>query len=172
MGRRNAPHLQPPVALRTGELASGASLFGLVLSVAGGIYLAVAVNLLSAALAVSTLLSYLLVYTPLKRKTASLHHAGRVPGAMPTLIGWAGASGAIDWSRLGIVRGIVSLAVSALPGDRFDVPRRLLARRIPHAAQLRRGFSLHHRGNRLLHCRVDGHDHASMDGKRFPSHMP
>jgi heme o synthase len=46
-------------------------------------------------LAISTLLAYLLVYTPLKRVTALCTLLGAIPGAMPTLIGWAGASGAI-----------------------------------------------------------------------------
>src|SRR5207253_8268599 len=44
---------------------------------------------------VSTLLSYLLVYTPLKRKTPLCTALGAIPGAMPTLIGWAGASAGI-----------------------------------------------------------------------------
>ena len=70
--------------------------FGMLLSIAGGLYLAVAVNGLSALLAVSTLLSYLLVYTPLKRKTPLCTLLGAVPGAMPTLIGWAGAAATIN----------------------------------------------------------------------------
>jgi protoheme IX farnesyltransferase len=70
--------------------------FGLLLSVAGGLYLALAVNVLSALLAISTLLGYLLVYTPLKRKTPLCTLLGAVPGAMPTLIGWAGASASIE----------------------------------------------------------------------------
>ncbi len=73
-----------------------AFLFGMLLSVAGGLYLAFTVNLLSALLAVSTLLSYLLIYTPLKRKTPFCTLLGAFPGAMPTLIGWAGASAGID----------------------------------------------------------------------------
>jgi heme o synthase len=76
--------------------ANEAFWFGLLLSLAGGIYLAVAVNGLAALLAVSTLLSYLLVYTPLKRKTPLCTLLGAFPGAMPTLIGWAGAAAAID----------------------------------------------------------------------------
>src|SRR5437867_5071363 len=60
--------------------------FGILLSVAGGLYLALAVNTLAALLAVSTLLSYLLVYTPLKRKTPLCTALGAIPGAMPTLI--------------------------------------------------------------------------------------
>jgi heme o synthase len=73
-----------------------ALLFGIVLSVAGGLYLLLEVNLLSSLLAVSTLLSYLLVYTPLKRKTPLCTLLGAFPGAMPTLIGCAGASATIS----------------------------------------------------------------------------
>lgn len=83
--------------LPSGRLSGrDALIFGLLLSVAGGLYLLVAVNALSAMLAVSTLLSYLLIYTPLKRKTPLCTLLGAFPGAMPTLIGWAGASGIIN----------------------------------------------------------------------------
>src|ERR1700722_11902652 len=83
--------------LPSGRLSSReAFLFGILLSVAGGLYLAITVNLLSAFLAVFTLLSYLLIYTPLKRKTPLCTLLGAFPGAMPTLIGWAGASAGID----------------------------------------------------------------------------
>ncbi|HXY10186.1 MAG TPA: heme o synthase [Terriglobales bacterium] len=80
--------------------------FGTLLSVAGGLYLALAVNRLSAVLAISTLLSYLWIYTPLKRKTPLCTLLGAIPGAMPTLIGWAGASGTIGrqaWWLFGIL---------------------------------------------------------------------
>src|ERR1051326_4070445 len=83
--------------LPAGRISSSAALgFGLLLSLAGGIYLWATVNVLSAALAVSTLLSYLLIYTPLKRRTPLCTLLGAFPGAMPTLIGWAGASGHIE----------------------------------------------------------------------------
>jgi len=83
--------------LPSGRLkARQALLFGILLSIAGGLYLAVAVNWLAALLAVSTLLSYLLIYTPLKRKTPLCTLLGAFPGAMPTLIGWAGASASIS----------------------------------------------------------------------------
>src|ERR1700746_2791383 len=81
-------------------------LFGMLLSVAGGAYLAFAVNVLSSLLAISTLLSYLLIYTPLKRKTPLCTLLGAFPGAMPTLIGWAGASAGINrnaWFLFGIL---------------------------------------------------------------------
>ena len=53
--------------------------FGLSLSVAGGALLAACVNTVSALLAVGTLLGYLLVYTPLKRKTPLCTLLGAVP---------------------------------------------------------------------------------------------
>jgi heme o synthase len=90
--RRTANRPLPSGRLTTRE----ALVFGLALSVTGGLYLLLAVNALSALLAVSTLLSYLLVYTPLKRKTPLCTLLGAFPGAMPTLIGWAGASAAIN----------------------------------------------------------------------------
>ena len=80
--------------------------FGTLLSVAGGLYLALAVNRLAAVLAISTLLSYLWIYTPLKRRTPLCTLLGAIPGAMPTLIGWAGASGTIGrqaWWLFGIL---------------------------------------------------------------------
>ncbi len=83
-----------------------AFVFGILLSVAGGLYLLIAVNALSALLAVSTLLSYLLAYTPLKRKTPLCTLLGAFPGAMPTLIGWAGASANISrqaWSLFAVL---------------------------------------------------------------------
>jgi protoheme IX farnesyltransferase len=83
--------------LPSGRLSAlEALIFGVMLSITGGVYLFFAVNALSAALAVSTLLSYLLIYTPLKRVTPLCTALGAFPGAMPTLIGWAGASATID----------------------------------------------------------------------------
>jgi protoheme IX farnesyltransferase len=76
--------------------------FGVVLAALGSIYLAIAVNLLASVLATLTLLTYLFVYTPLKRKTPICVLVGAFPGAMPPLIGWAAASG-----RLNIEAGIL-----------------------------------------------------------------
>lgn len=69
--------------------------FGISLSVAGVLYLA-AINVLAALIGALTLLSYLLVYTPLKRKTAMCTLVGAFPGAAPPLIGWAAARGRLD----------------------------------------------------------------------------
>ncbi len=75
--------------------AREAFLFGVLLSVGGWLYLALAVNRLASLVAISALSSYLLIYTPLKRKTPLCTLLGAVPGAMPTLIGWAGAAAAV-----------------------------------------------------------------------------
>lgn len=58
---------------------------------AGALYLA-ALNVLTALLAVLILLSYLFLYTPLKRKTPLCTLIGAVPGAAPPSISWAAAS--------------------------------------------------------------------------------
>jgi len=70
--------------------------FGITLASIGGIYLATAVNLLASLLAIVTLLSYLFLYTPLKRKTPACVLVGAVPGAVPPLVGWAAASGRLS----------------------------------------------------------------------------
>lgn len=70
--------------------------FGISMSVAGGLYLAILVNRTAAMLATSTLLSYLLIYTPLKRRTPLCTLLGAIPGAMPVLIGCSGAAAPID----------------------------------------------------------------------------
>jgi protoheme IX farnesyltransferase len=67
--------------------------FGVALAAVGSIYLAIGVNLLASVLATVTLLTYLFVYTPLKRRTPLCTLVGAFPGAMPPLIGWAAASG-------------------------------------------------------------------------------
>jgi heme o synthase len=72
--------------------------FGIALSVLGTIYLAAAVNLLASLLALGTLLSYLFLYTPLKRKSSLCTLVGAFSGAMPPLIGWAAASGRLGLS--------------------------------------------------------------------------
>jgi heme o synthase len=83
--------------LPAGRLEPWAALwFGIALSLAGVIYLAVTVNRLASLLAGATLVSYLFLYTPLKRETPLCTLAGALPGAMPPLIGWAAASGTLS----------------------------------------------------------------------------
>lgn len=76
--------------------ASSALWYGIALSVAGAAYLAVATNALACLLAVATLVSYLFLYTPLKRKTPFCTLVGAIPGAMPPLIGAAAAAGRLS----------------------------------------------------------------------------
>jgi protoheme IX farnesyltransferase len=76
--------------------ASHAFWFGVSLSIAGIAYLALAVNGLASLLAAVTLLSYLFVYTPLKRRTPLCTLIGAFPGAAPPLIGWAAAQGRLE----------------------------------------------------------------------------
>ena len=83
--------------LAAGRLDASAALrFGILLSCAGVIYLAIAVNALASLLSLLTLASYIFLYTPLKRKTPLCTLVGALPGAMPPLIGWAGASGTLS----------------------------------------------------------------------------
>lgn len=70
---------------------------GLLLSAVGGIYLGVTTNRLACGIALLTLASYLVLYTPLKRKTPLCTLVGSLPGAMPPLIGWAAARGSLSF---------------------------------------------------------------------------
>ena len=80
--------------LAAGRLKPSSALwFGIVLSFGGIIYLAAAANVLAGLLAAFTLASYLMLYTPLKRKTPLCTVVGALSGAIPPLIGWAAASG-------------------------------------------------------------------------------
>ena len=78
--------------LPDGRLQAGEALvFATGLSSLGLVTLAVAVNGLSALVALATLLSYVVVYTPLKRVTSFATVIGAIPGALPPVIGWAAA---------------------------------------------------------------------------------
>jgi protoheme IX farnesyltransferase len=75
--------------------AHGALAFGAALSVAGFAELWLGVNLLSAAIGLFTLATYLFLYTPMKQRTWWSTTVGAIPGAMPPMIGYAAAAGAI-----------------------------------------------------------------------------
>src|SRR5580704_5104254 len=70
--------------------------FGLALIFIGTAYLALATNALATLLGIATSLTYLCVYTPLKRRTTLATAIGAFPGAVPPLIGWAAARGTIS----------------------------------------------------------------------------
>jgi protoheme IX farnesyltransferase len=69
--------------------------FGLSISAIGLALLGAAVNGLTALLAAVTLATYVLAYTPLKRVTSLCTLVGAVPGAIPPMMGWAAARGAL-----------------------------------------------------------------------------
>jgi protoheme IX farnesyltransferase len=78
--------LQPAEALR----------FGLTLVLAGAADLWLVGGWMTSLLGVITCLSYLLGYTPLKKRTVWATFVGAFPGAIPPMIGWVGASGHLD----------------------------------------------------------------------------
>ena len=73
-----------------------ALVFGIVLSLAGVLYLGVTVRLAPSVLALLTLCGYLFLYTPLKRRTSMCTLIGAIPGAMPVLIGYAAVAGKLE----------------------------------------------------------------------------
>jgi protoheme IX farnesyltransferase len=82
--------------LPSGQLQPREALwFGLSLIVAGTLYLALATNPLATLLGISTSITYLCAYTPLKRRTTLATLVGAFPGAVPPLIGWAAARGTL-----------------------------------------------------------------------------
>ena len=70
--------------------------FGISLTCAGLVYLALAVNFLSAFVAAAITASYLWAYTPMKRFSSLCVPVGAVPGALPPVIGWVAARGELS----------------------------------------------------------------------------
>ena len=102
--------------------------FGLLLAAGGLAELALAVNVLCAIVATVTLISYLLVYTPLKTRTSLSTLVGAVPGALPPVIGWSAATGEITFPAAHPLCHRLLLADSSFPGHCVAISRRLRAR--------------------------------------------
>src|ERR1700751_381656 len=81
-----ARQLTPAEALR----------FGSILCIAGAVDLYFTAGYLACLLGVFTSLSYLLAYTPLKKRTVWATFIGAIPGAIPPMIGWTAATGKLD----------------------------------------------------------------------------
>ncbi|MFQ5665701.1 MAG: heme o synthase [Candidatus Binatia bacterium] len=71
-----------------------ALVFGVAITAAGLLYLTLAVNALSGAVTAFITVSYLFLYTPLKRRTPLCSIVGAIPGALPPVTGWVAARGA------------------------------------------------------------------------------
>ena len=100
--RRTAARPLPSGQLKPREALA----FGVGLAVTGTIDLWVAGAALASALGVITCLSYLLAYTPLKKRTVWATFVGAFPGAVPPMIGWAAATGSLDrgaWALFAIL---------------------------------------------------------------------
>ena len=66
------------------------------------------INPLTGGLTLLTVLLYVLVYTPLKRRTHWNTLAGTVPGALPALCGWTAATGSIGWGGVAMFSILVA----------------------------------------------------------------
>jgi heme o synthase len=94
--RRTAGRPLPTGALQPREALS----FGVALSVGGALYLYFTVGWLAALVGSAACVSYLVAYTPLKKRTVWATFVGAFPGAVPPVIGWVAASGALDTGAL------------------------------------------------------------------------
>jgi heme o synthase len=77
-----------------------ATLAGLVATIGGSIYLAIATNPLTGLLTFLTSVVYLAAYTPLKQISPICTFVGAFPGAMPGVLGWTAARGRFEWEAL------------------------------------------------------------------------
>ena len=90
--RRTASRPLPSGVLQPGKALA----FGVALAIAGAVDLYIAAGALAAGLGIVTCLSYLLAYTPLKKRTVWATFVGAFPGAIPPMIGWVAATGTLD----------------------------------------------------------------------------
>lgn len=83
--------------LPSGRLSPNEALgFGVLISLAGLLYLVFTINGLTAFLGFVSWASYLFLYTPLKRHTTLNTWIGAIPGALPPVMGWTAAQGTLN----------------------------------------------------------------------------
>jgi len=100
--RRTRRRPLPDLRLQPAE----AAWFGIALTAAGCIWLWFGANPLASGVALLTMVSYVLCYTPLKLRTSLSTIVGAVPGALPAVIGWAAATNTLSvegWVLFAIV---------------------------------------------------------------------
>jgi protoheme IX farnesyltransferase len=73
---------------------------GSALAIGGVSYLTYMTNTLTAAACAATLISYLFVYTPMKRRSPASTLVGAIPGALPPVMGWTARQGQLDAGAL------------------------------------------------------------------------
>jgi len=69
---------------------------GVVTTLVGSVSLALTTNVLTGVLALATAITYLALYTPLKRVSPISTFVGAFPGAMPPLLGWTAVRGSVE----------------------------------------------------------------------------
>jgi protoheme IX farnesyltransferase len=119
-------------------LANEALIFSVVISAAGVLYLLYFVNAITAVLGLATLAGYILVYTPLKTRTALCTLIGAFPGAAPPVMGWTAARGQMDAVALSL------FAILFL----WQMPHFFAIAWIFTEDYVRAGFSMHVSGER------------------------
>jgi protoheme IX farnesyltransferase len=89
--------------LPDGRIApADAAAYGSLLSLGGIAWLAARTNATAACLALATIVIYLIVYTPMKRRSPASTLVGAVPGALPPLIGWTAGHGSVSAGGLAL----------------------------------------------------------------------
>jgi len=92
---------QRPLAARRLKLGYGV-LIGMAAIISGSLWLMAATNPITGTLTLLTAVTYVGIYTPLKRYTTLATFIGAFPGAMPPLIGWTAARGSIEWPAVAL----------------------------------------------------------------------
>ena len=92
----NRPMAAGRISLAHGLLLGFATIF------LGSLYLVYTTNLLTGTLTLLTAISYVGIYTPLKRITVVNTFIGAFPGALPPLIGWTAVRGVIEWPAVAL----------------------------------------------------------------------
>ncbi|HVG26153.1 MAG TPA: heme o synthase [Acidobacteriaceae bacterium] len=99
--RRMPRTAQRPMAQHRIDLPTGL-ITGFLLVFCGSLYLVWTTNLLTGTLTLLTAVTYVSIYTPLKRITTLNTFIGAFPGALPPLIGWTAARGLIEWPAVAL----------------------------------------------------------------------